>query len=94
MNLDYVRIIINKDRFPEIDLTGQRKINCPYCGEEAEIPHREITQEKLTHMRSVETLYKNMEGREFPLIINFRWVICPVCKKMFIGKDKFTKIIF
>ena len=95
MILDDVKAVICKDNpFAEVDLKGKRFVKCPYCGVDFDVKHREISHEKLRHLKNVEILYEKMRGMEFPLIINFRWCICSVCGKKFIGKDEFTKKIY
>ena len=96
MDLDEVRakIIKKGTTFAEVDLIDKRFVKCPYCRSEVEIIPRENSLENLRHIQNVETVYEKMRGSGVPFIINFRWINCPSCQNKFIGKDKYTKIIF
>lgn len=73
-----------------IDVTGKKSVNCPECGFAIDVPLREISMEKLRHIRDVkkvsELLKKTKAGKTVAL--NTMILICPNCGKPIPCKDK------
>ena len=74
-----------------LDIKGKRKVACPYCGFQAEIPLRTISMDKLRHMQYNKILHEWLQKKVGgSRITNARLIICPNCGNGFIGVDEFS----
>jgi DNA-directed RNA polymerase subunit M/transcription elongation factor TFIIS len=76
-----------------IDITCKKKFNCTECGFAIDVPPREITLEKLSHMAEVKKVSELLKktGVDAPTL-NMRILICPKCKRLLVCKDDFTDV--
>ena len=80
-----------KESFKIVDITGKKKIKCPRCGLESNIPPRTLSKETLKHMQEVKDFVEwSKRATQGQGMGNVRLAMCPRCKQVMICTDKFS----
>lgn len=75
-----------------VDVTDKKKLECPHCGFEVNIPPRTMSMEKLRQMQSNKR-FAAWQKRHVPKaqsVSNVRLLTCPKCEQATICKDRFS----
>ena len=79
-----------------VDVKGKKSFKCPRCSNNITVPLREISMEKLQHLKQVEQIekwHKEHTAKQDPNIHgvgNVRIMFCPQCGIALILKDEFS----
>jgi DNA-directed RNA polymerase subunit RPC12/RpoP len=74
-----------------IDITGKKTVNCTECGFTIQVPPRELSMEKLRHMRDVRKVADLLKKTGADKgASNIRILICSNCSSVLACKDEFT----